>query len=231
MFAAGAGHIGDYSHCSWSVDRHRAVPAARRRVAGDRQRRNRRAGGRGPGRGHRARAAARPRCWRRCAPRTRTRNPRSTSSRWRRCPASAGLGRIGDAGRPGTVAAFVSRVGDGAAARRRGGCARRATPTRRCRGSRCAAAPATRCSARRGRRRRADAYVTADLRHHPADEHRRASDVALIDVAHWASEYPVVRTGRRAAADPFRRRAAGAGVSPIRTDPWNIEKNTKSHES
>ena len=36
-----------------------------------------------------------------------------------------------------------------------------------------------------------DAYVTADLRHHPG---RRApagqSDVALVDVAHWASEYP-----------------------------------------
>ena len=34
------------------------------------------------------------------------------------------------------------------------------------------------------------AYVTADLRHHPADEHGRASQVALIDVAHWASEFP-----------------------------------------
>jgi putative NIF3 family GTP cyclohydrolase 1 type 2 len=32
------------------------------------------------------------------------------------------------------------------------------------------------------------AYVTADLRHHPADEHRRASDVGLVDVAHWASD-------------------------------------------
>lgn len=34
------------------------------------------------------------------------------------------------------------------------------------------------------------AYVTADLRHHPADEHRRRSDLGLVDVAHWASEYP-----------------------------------------
>ncbi len=40
----------------------------------------------------------------------------------------------------------------------------------------------------------ADVYVTADLRHHPADEHLRAGGPALVDVAHWASEY-VVRAG------------------------------------
>lgn len=35
-----------------------------------------------------------------------------------------------------------------------------------------------------------DAYVTADLRHHPAGEHlaRGAQVPALVDVAHWASE-------------------------------------------
>ena len=55
------------------------------------------------------------------------------------------------------------------------------------------------------------AYVTADLRHHPADEHRRASDVALVDVAHWASEFPWCGQ----AADllrSLRRIATGAGV-------------------
>jgi putative NIF3 family GTP cyclohydrolase 1 type 2 len=66
------------------------------------------------------------------------------------------------------------------------------------------------------------AYVTADLRHHPADEHRRVSDVALIDVAHWASEYPWCEQ----AADVLRS-AFGAELSvrvcPIRTDPWNVD--------
>jgi putative NIF3 family GTP cyclohydrolase 1 type 2 len=68
------------------------------------------------------------------------------------------------------------------------------------------------------------AYVTADLRHHPADEHRRTSDVALVDVAHWASEYPWCRQ----AADLLRDRfgdALAVRVSAIRTDPWNIERN------
>ena len=36
-----------------------------------------------------------------------------------------------------------------------------------------------------------DAYVTADLRHHPATEARAYDEgPALVDVAHWASEWP-----------------------------------------
>lgn len=67
------------------------------------------------------------------------------------------------------------------------------------------------------------AYLTADLRHHPADEHRRTSDVALVDVAHWASEYPwcgqaaQILTRHFGASLPVR-------VSSIRTDPWNVER-------
>lgn len=71
------------------------------------------------------------------------------------------------------------------------------------------------------------AYVTADLRHHPADEHRRSSGVALVDVAHWASEFPWC--GQAAAL--LRRHFADVPVtvSPVRTDPWNVEEC--SHES
>jgi dinuclear metal center YbgI/SA1388 family protein len=36
----------------------------------------------------------------------------------------------------------------------------------------------------------ADVYVTADLRHHPADEHLRAGSPALVDAGHWATEFP-----------------------------------------
>lgn len=65
-----------------------------------------------------------------------------------------------------------------------------------------------------------DAYVTADLRHHPADEHLRAGGPALIDVAHWASEFPwcaqaegVVRTGLP---------GVHTRISAVRTDPWTL---------
>jgi putative NIF3 family GTP cyclohydrolase 1 type 2 len=64
------------------------------------------------------------------------------------------------------------------------------------------------------------AYVTADLRHHPADEHLRASEVALIDVAHWASEFPWCEQ----AADLLRSHFAAlpVRVCTIRTDPWDM---------
>jgi dinuclear metal center YbgI/SA1388 family protein len=35
-----------------------------------------------------------------------------------------------------------------------------------------------------------DAFVTADLRHHPASEHLAAGGPALVDPGHWASEWP-----------------------------------------
>jgi dinuclear metal center YbgI/SA1388 family protein len=35
-----------------------------------------------------------------------------------------------------------------------------------------------------------DAFVTADLRHHPASEHLAAGGPALVDAAHWATERP-----------------------------------------
>jgi len=74
------------------------------------------------------------------------------------------------------------------------------------------------------------AYVTADLRHHPADEHRRGSAVGLVDVAHWASEYPWCTQ----AAELLRAHfgvTLPVTVCPVRTDPWNIEFSRGEHES
>jgi hypothetical protein len=66
-----------------------------------------------------------------------------------------------------------------------------------------------------------DAYVTADLRHHPAAEHLLASGPALVDVAHWASEWPWCAQAARVV-----REALGGSVevrvSTRRTDPWTI---------
>jgi putative NIF3 family GTP cyclohydrolase 1 type 2 len=67
-----------------------------------------------------------------------------------------------------------------------------------------------------------DAYLTADLRHHPADEHRRASGVALIDVAHWASEFPWCTQAAELLTGHFGP-ALPVNVCGVRTDPWNIE--------
>jgi putative NIF3 family GTP cyclohydrolase 1 type 2 len=66
-----------------------------------------------------------------------------------------------------------------------------------------------------------DAYVTADLRHHPASAHLLAGGPALVDVAHWASEWPWCEQ----AADVLRTALGGSvevRVSTLRTDPWTV---------
>jgi dinuclear metal center YbgI/SA1388 family protein len=67
-----------------------------------------------------------------------------------------------------------------------------------------------------------DAYVTADLRHHPVSEATEASPLALVDAAHWATEWPWLRLAERGLTEA----AAGHGwqletrVSHLVTDPW-----------
>ena len=51
-----------------------------------------------------------------------------------------------------------------------------------------------------------DAYLTADLRHHPASEHLAGGGPALLDAAHWATERPWLDDARRRAARPTLRR-------------------------
>ncbi|MBX9243435.1 Nif3-like dinuclear metal center hexameric protein [Actinotalea ferrariae] len=86
------------------------------------------------------------------------------------------------------------------------------------------------------RRSGADAYVTADLRHHPASELReRAAFEAhaagrdardgrpfLVDVAHWASEWPWLESAARVLREDVAGRGATVDtqVSTRRTDPW-----------
>ena len=69
---------------------------------------------------------------------------------------------------------------------------------------------------------RVDAYVTADLRHHPASELvLLAGAPALVDVAHWASEWPWCEQ----AAGVVRAALGGSvevRVSRLRTDPWTL---------
>lgn len=66
-----------------------------------------------------------------------------------------------------------------------------------------------------------DAYVTSDLRHHPADEHLRTGGPVLIDVAHWASEFPWCGQAKGVLDAAFGE-AAGLDVRicDVRTDPW-----------
>jgi dinuclear metal center YbgI/SA1388 family protein len=76
----------------------------------------------------------------------------------------------------------------------------------------------------------ADAYVTADLRHHPvleAREEARGGPPYLVDAGHWATE-SLWLTG---AAERLRTAVAAGGdeahkvethISTLRTDPWDF---------
>ncbi|MFI9326165.1 Nif3-like dinuclear metal center hexameric protein [Kitasatospora sp. NPDC052868] len=67
-----------------------------------------------------------------------------------------------------------------------------------------------------------DAYLTADLRHHPASEAVEAAPVALVDAAHWATEWPWLTLAERALHSAAEKRgwAVETKVSHKVTDPW-----------
>ncbi|NYD35948.1 Nif3-like dinuclear metal center hexameric protein [Actinomycetospora corticicola] len=132
---------------------------------------------------------------------------------------SSGIGRIGRLPGPESFEAFVARVG-----------ASLPTTAWGVRGAGDPARTIERVAVSGGagdsmlhlaRAAGVDAYVTADLRHHPADEHlQRSGAPALVDVAHWASEHPWCEQ----AADVLRRALPDltVAVSTLRTDPWTL---------
>jgi dinuclear metal center YbgI/SA1388 family protein len=221
MFAAGAGHIGDYSHCSWSapgtgqfLPTEGASPTIGRvgsleRVPEDR-----------------VEMVAPTRLRAHVLAALRTAHPYEEPAfdifALAAVPGEVGIGRVGSLPRPEPLSAFVSRVHDALpgtswGVRAAGDSEATVTRVAVCGG---AGDSLLNTVANAG----VQAYVTADLRHHPADEHTRASDVALVDVAHWASEYPWCTQ----AADLLRSHFGDAlpvRVSAIRTDPWNVERN------
>lgn len=219
LFDAGAGRIGDYSHCSWSVPgtgqflpHDGAVPAIGEvgtveQVAEDRVEVI------APSR----RRAAILSALRAAHP---YEEPAFDIFALAPIPGDVGIGRIGHLDRPEPLSAFASRV-------------RAALPATSW-GVRTAGEPDAMVSrvavcggagdSLLGTVARSDvqAYVTSDLRHHPADEHRRASPVALVDVAHWATEFPWCAQ----AAGVLHRQFGDVlpvRVSSVRTDPWNVE--------
>lgn len=225
MFAAGAGHIGDYSHCSWSVagtgqflphdgakptigtvGTVELVPEQRIEVIAPSRLR-----------GHVLAAMRSAHTYE---------EPAFDVFELAPIPGNVGLGRVGALPRPEPLATFVSRVHDALPGTSWGVRAAGDSDATVSRVAVCGGAGDSLLDVVAGAG--VQAYVTADLRHHPADEHRRASEVALVDVAHWASEFPWCTQ----AADLLRNHFGDSlpvRVSTVRTDPWNVERT--KHES
>lgn len=221
MFGAGGGHIGDYSHCSWSVSgtgqflpHDGANPTVGsvgtvERVPEDR-----------------VEVIAPSRLRGHVLAAIRTAHPYDEPAfdiyALAPVPGDVGLGRVGSLSRPETLSAFVTRVHDALpgtswGVRASGDSDARVSRVAVCGGAGDSLLDAVAVAG-------VEAYVTADLRHHPADEHRRASDVALVDVAHWASEFPWCTQAAELLREAFGE-SLPVRVSAIRTDPWNVERN------
>jgi putative NIF3 family GTP cyclohydrolase 1 type 2 len=132
-------------------------------------------------------------------------------------PTGRGLGRVGDLPEATTLQAFTGRVAAALPATawglRAAGDPRRPVRTVAvCGGSGGSLADA---AARAG----ADVLLTADLKHHATSEAVEDDVVALIDAAHWATEWPWLA---QAAAMLTKATTVETTVSRIVTDPWTV---------
>lgn len=69
-----------------------------------------------------------------------------------------------------------------------------------------------------------DVLVTADLKHHRALEHLEERGCAIIDVAHWASEWPWLDQAAALLVEDMAVEGATVEsiVSTLPTDPWSM---------
>jgi dinuclear metal center YbgI/SA1388 family protein len=218
LFAAGAGRIGDYSHCSWSITGTGqflpgtgASPAigtvgAVQRVKEDRVEVI-------------APASLRARVLAAMRAAHPYEEPAFDVFSLAALPAGTGIGRVGSLPRPLRLADFVELVNQALPQTTWGVRAAGDPDASITRVAVCGGAGDSLLGAARSAG--VQAYLTADLRHHPADEHRRGSEVALIDVAHWASEYPWCGQAAALLRSHFGE-SLPVTVCPVRTDPWTI---------
>jgi dinuclear metal center YbgI/SA1388 family protein len=77
-----------------------------------------------------------------------------------------------------------------------------------------------------------DAFLTADLRHHPASEATQQTPLALFDAAHWATEWPWCEQAAAQLDEISDRHGWGlrVHVSATVTDPWTAHAASSAPE-
>ena len=129
-----------------------------------------------------------------------------------------GLGRIGDLPAPLALAEFAARVARGlpataAGVRLAGDPDRTIRTVAVCGGAGDSLLGTVRAAG-------VDVYLTADLRHHPASEFQEHLDgPALIDAAHWATEWPWLADAAKVVAGALDLTTR---VSTLVTDAWTF---------
>ncbi|MFD0379121.1 Nif3-like dinuclear metal center hexameric protein [Streptomyces sp. NPDC127112] len=78
-----------------------------------------------------------------------------------------------------------------------------------------------------------DAFLTADLRHHSVSEAREQSPLALVDAAHWATEWPWCEQAAAQLDAISERHGWGlrTHVSRTVTDPWTAHAPSETTPS
>ncbi|MFC4603079.1 Nif3-like dinuclear metal center hexameric protein [Rhodococcus kronopolitis] len=220
LFAAGAGAVGEYRHCSWTVTgTGQFLPsAAARPTLGEAGRLERVAEDRVEVVARRALRTGVLAALRAAHP---YEEPAFDVLELADVGSARGIGRIGVLAEPTTLRAFTERVHAGLpvtewGVRAAGDPEALVRTVAVCGGSGDSLLGAARA-------RGVDVYVTADLRHHPADEHLRSGGPMLVDVAHWASEQPWCAQAGAVLDASFAGTADWAvAVSTTRTDPWTV---------
>jgi dinuclear metal center YbgI/SA1388 family protein len=132
----------------------------------------------------------------------------------------AGLGRVGDLDEPTTLAAFAERVRDALPATAQGvrvagdpgRVVRRVAVLGGSGGDDLGAAAAS----------GADVVVTSDLKHHVTLDFVATGGPAVIDVAHYASEWPWVPVVAARLESDLAEHGVEVLVSTVVTDPWTF---------
>lgn len=75
----------------------------------------------------------------------------------------------------------------------------------------------------------ADVYVTSDLRHHRVLDHLADGGCPVVDIAHWAGEWPWLALAAEAIADGLAQSGITVeiGISEIPTDPWTAHRGSQ----
>jgi dinuclear metal center YbgI/SA1388 family protein len=137
-----------------------------------------------------------------------------------------GLGRVGAVAEPVPLADFAARVAAGLPATA-GGVRVAGDPDRTIRTA-AVSGGAGDSLLDAARAADVDVFLTADLRHHPASEFAEYDDgPALLDAAHWATEWPWLADAERLLTGAFDLRTR---VSTLVTDAWTISEGSEGSE-